>query len=229
MRLAVIPARGGSKRIPRKNIRPFAGLPVIAHTLVAARAAQVFDHVLVSSEDEEILAVAEQYGGEALRRPPALADDHTGTLPVIRHAVLWAEAQGWPVAAACCLYPAAPLLRAADIRRAWEILAAGDCDFCFSATSFPYPVHRALLPEGSGVRMLFPEYFSARSQDLPEVIHDAGQFYWGTTRAWKEQERLFTDRARPLMLPRERVQDIDTEEDWRRAEILWRILSERPA
>jgi pseudaminic acid cytidylyltransferase len=224
VRIAVIPARGGSQRIPRKNIRLFAGLPMIAHSLRAAHATALFDHVLVSSEDEEILAIAAGYGGEPLRRPPELADDKTGTFPVIRHAIGWARAQGWPLAGVCCIYATAPFVRAEDVHTGWERLIASGLDFSFAATTFPYPVFRSLLRDGDGVRMLFPEYVQSRSQDLAEVIHDAGQFYWGNPSAWLDSDTLFGSRAVPVMLPRHRVQDIDTAEDWQRAEMLWQLL-----
>lgn len=226
MRLAVIPARGGSKRILRKNVKPFAGLPMIAHALRAAREAQIFDRILVSSEDDEILAVGANHGGEPLRRPAELAGDHVATIPVIRHAVHWAESQGWKLDGVCCIYATAPFLQADDLRRGWDALQNGQMDFAFSATTFPFPVFRGLLKDGAGVRMIFPEHFPTRSQDLPEALHDAGQFYWGTSRAWKEEERVFTERAAPVMLPRYRVQDIDTPEDWQRAEVLWRVLAD---
>jgi pseudaminic acid cytidylyltransferase len=226
VKIAVIPARGGSKRIPRKNVKPFAGLPMIAHSLRAAREALLFDHVFVSSEDDEILAVGTEHGGEPLRRPEELAGDHVATIPVIRHAVQWAEAQGWELDGVCCIYATAPFVQADDLRCGWETLRDQGMDFAFSATTFPYPVFRGLLREGQGVRMIFPEHFPTRSQDLPEAIHDAGQFYWGTARAWKEEERLFTERAAPIMLPRHRVQDIDTPEDWQRAELIWRMLND---
>jgi pseudaminic acid cytidylyltransferase len=229
MKIAVIPARGGSKRIPRKNIKEFAGLPMIAHSLRAAQASGMFEHILVSSDDDEILSVGAAYGGEPLRRPPELADDHTATIPVIRHAIGWAEAQGWSLEAVCCIYATAPFVRAVDITAGQSLLTANNMDFAFAATTFPYPVFRGLLHDGRGVRMIFPEHFPTRSQDLPEAIHDAGQFYWGTPRAWKEDERLFTARAAPVMLPRHRVQDIDTAEDWQRAELLWRLLAEESA
>lgn len=224
MKIAIIPARGGSKRIPRKNVKTFAGLPMIAHSLRAAHESQLFDRILVSSEDEEILAVATEHGGEPLRRPEELAGDHVATIPVIRHGVEWVEAQGWVLDGVCCIYATAPFVRAEDLRRGWETLRDLQVDFAFSTTTFPFPVFRGLLHEGAGVRMLFPEHFLTRSQDLPEAIHDAGQFYWGTARAWKNEERLFTERAAPIMLPRHRVQDIDTPEDWRRAEVIWRML-----
>lgn len=226
MRIAVIPARGGSKRIPRKNVKAFAGLPMIAHSLRAAQEAQAFDRIFVSSEDDEILAVGAAYGGEPLQRPAELAGDHVATIPVVRHAVAWAEAQGWELEGVCCIYATAPFVQADDLRRGWDALHDQQMDFAFAATTFPYPVFRGLLHEGQGVRMIFPEHFPTRSQDLPEAIHDAGQFYWGTPRAWKEAERLFTERAAPIMLPRHRVQDIDTPEDWQRAELIWRMLQD---
>ncbi len=227
MKIAVIPARGGSKRIPRKNIQPFAGLPMIAHSLCAAKTAEVFDRILVSSEDEEILSVGVAFGGEPLRRPPALADDYAGTMPVIRHAVQWAQDEGWQLDAVCCIYATAPFVRGEDIRLGWEALQREGTSFAFSATTFAYPVFRAMLREESGVRMIFPEHFQSRSQDLPEAIHDAGQFYWGTPRAWLDSDSLFTPHSIPIMLPRYRVQDIDTQEDWERAEVLWRVLNDR--
>lgn len=225
MNLAIIPARGGSKRIPRKNVKSFAGLPMITHSLRAAKACGLFDHILVSSEDDEILTVGQAHGGEPLLRPPELADDHTATIPVIRHAICWAENQGWPLEAVCCIYATAPFIRAEDLREGRRLLQQEGMDFAFAATTFPYPVFRGLLHEGKGVRMIFPEHFPTRSQDLPEALHDAGQFYWGTPRAWKEEERLFSEKSAPVMLPRHRVQDIDTEEDWRRAELLWQVLA----
>lgn len=227
MRIAVIPARGGSKRIPRKNIQPFAGMPMIAHSLRAAHAAGLFEHVLVSSEDDEILTIAAEHGGEPIRRPPELAGDTTGTFPVIRHAIGWARAQGWALDAVCCIYATAPFLRPEDLRAAWECLSASGLDFSFAATTYPYPVFRSLVRDGDGVRMLFPEYLQCRSQDLPEAIHDAGQFYWGRPSAWLEREALFGPSAVPVMLPRHRVQDIDTPEDWRHAELLWQLLEGR--
>lgn len=224
MKVAVVPARGGSKRIPRKNLKPFAGLPMIAHSLRAARASAMFDHILVSSDDDEILGIATEHGGEPLRRPAELADDHAGTDVVIRHAIQCMHGRGWSLDAVCCIYATAPFVRASDIRTGWEVLDRQGMDFAFSATTFAYPVFRGLLRAGAGVRMIFPEHYPTRSQDLPEAIHDAGQFYWGTPRAWLEEEQLFSERAAPIMLPRHRVQDIDTAEDWKRAEVLWQVL-----
>lgn len=227
MKVAVIPARGGSKRIPRKNIKLFAGLPMIAHSLCAARNAHLFDHIMVSSDDDEILEAGIAWGGETLQRPAALADDHTGTIAVMRHAIEWMEAQGWKPEAVCCIYATAPFVQPEDLVAGHEALVRNHKDFAFAATSFGYPIHRGFVRSGSGVRMLFPEHFATRSQDLPEVLHDAGQFYWGTPEAWKLSEIIFSERATPVMLPRWRVQDIDTEEDWLRAELMWEVLNRR--
>lgn len=229
MKIAVIPARGGSKRIPRKNLRPFCGKPMIARSIDAARESGVFDRVIVSTDDDEIAEVGEAWGAEVpFQRPASLADDHAGTTEVIAHATEWAQAQGWPLEAVCCLYATAPFVRSEDIRTGLEQLGEGDWDFCFTATEYPSPIFRAFreTPEG-GVEMFFPDQFTTRSQDLPEALHDAGQFYWGRPAAWLEQAPLFGPRSRPLHLPRWRVQDIDTEDDWKRAELLWEAVLNR--
>jgi N-acylneuraminate cytidylyltransferase len=220
MKLCVIPARGGSKRIPRKNIKPFAGLPMLVHSLRAAQASGCFDRILISSDDPEILACGAAYGAESLVRPAELADDHTPTIPVIRHAIEVSRNQGQAPDAVCCIYATAPFIRADDLQRGAARLAVGDMDFAFTATSFGFPVFRGFLREGEGVRMLYPEHFGTRSQDLPEVFHDAGQFYWGTPEAWLSATTLFGPRSAPILLPRWQVQDIDTPEDWQRAELM---------
>jgi pseudaminic acid cytidylyltransferase len=225
MNICIIPARGGSKRIPRKNIKPFCGKPMIAWSIEAAQASSSFDRIVVSTEDAEIAELAKQWGAEVpFMRPLEFSDDHTGTAAVIAHGIDWFASQGEVPDKVCCLYATAPFVTAEDIRRGGEILECANMRFAFSATTFAYPVFRALLHSGDGVRMIFPEHFSSRSQDLPEAIHDAGQFYWGTPGAWLEEQTLFSDRSVPIMLSRHRVQDIDTMDDWRRAEVLWQVL-----
>lgn len=222
MRLAVIPARGGSKRIPRKNVRPFAGRPMICHAIDVARAAEVFTHIVVSTDDEEIAAVARQAGAELpFMRPAELATDHAGTLPVMAHAVNQALALGWPVQQVCCLYPAVPLLQPQDLRDALALLEQGDCEFVFPVLAFETPVQRALRRDERGrVSALFPEHTATRTQDLEPAYHDAGQFYWGTTAAWL-CGRSPHQGGRSLVLPPERAVDIDTPADWARAEALY--------
>ena len=221
MKVAVIPARGGSKRIPRKNIREFQGRPIIAWSILAARAANVFDRVIVSTDDAEIAAVAAKWGAEVpFLRPLEIADDNSGTTSVIAHATHRLMAENPEIEAVCCIYATAPLISALDIQRGLQGLESGEWAYAFSATDFAAPVHRSfrLRPEG-GVEMLFPEHFSSRSQDLPQVFHDAAQFYWGRPASWMEKKIVFADHSLPILIPRWRVQDIDTPEDWERAEL----------
>jgi len=227
MTVAIIPARGGSKRIPRKNVKSFCGKPMISWSIAAARSAGVFDAVLVSTDDDEIASVAEAAGAEApFRRPPELADDHTPTLPVIAHALRWLENSRGPVTFACCIYATAPLLQPAYLREGLELLKSHpDADFAFSVTSFAFPIFRSLKrnPDGT-VAMFWPEHELTRSQDLPEAWHDAGQFYWGRRDAFLTRTGIFSSRSFPVTLPRHLVQDIDTQEDWDRAERMFSAL-----
>jgi pseudaminic acid cytidylyltransferase len=226
MNVAVIPARGGSKRIPRKNIKEFCGRPMIAWSVEIARSSGLFDHVLLSTEDSEIADVARQYGAEVLfTRPAELADDHAGTTEVVGHATRWVVEKGWPVTAVCCLYATAPLVQKDDLRRGLTMLESGDWAYAFSATTFPSPIFRSFreVPEG-GIEMFFPEYFQSRSQDLPTALHDAGQFYWGRPSAWMTGKRIYDRHSVPVMIPRWRVADIDDEEDWKHAEMVFRQL-----
>jgi len=225
MRLAVIPARGGSKRIPRKNIRPFLGKPMIGWSIEVALKSGCFDRVIVSTDDEEIATVAREFGAETpFTRPGELADDQSGTTPVVQHAVQWAKKLDRSVDQVCCLYATAPFVRAEDIIKGLEQLESSGADFAFSVTSFPFPVQRALRLKAGRVHMFYPEHFETRSQDLEEAWHDAGQFYWGKAEAWLEAPVIFSPRSTMVILPRHRVQDIDTEEDWLRAEWMMKSL-----
>jgi pseudaminic acid cytidylyltransferase len=220
--VAVIPARGGSKRIPRKNIKPFAGKPLIAYAIEAAKASGIFSDVVVSTDDEEISKVAQGYGASVpFMRPPALSDDYAGTTEVIAHATTELERSSH-FDAVCCIY-ASPFVRAEDLIEASQVLGSANWDYVFAATAFRAPIFRAFkaLPDG-GVEMFFPDKFSARSQDLPVALHDAGQFYFGRPQAWKEQRSIYGARSYAMLMPAWRVQDIDTEEDWARAELMWR-------
>lgn len=228
MRIAVIPARGGSKRIPRKNIRDFCGRPMLAWSIDAARASSLFDHVLVSTDDREIATVARDWKAEVpFVRPDELSDDHAGTTEVVGHATSWALTNGWPLSAVCCIYATAPFVQPVDLRRGLDALESGDWDFAFSVTEFPSSIFRSFrqLPEG-GLEMFFPEQFQTRSQDLPIALHDAGQFYWGRPDAWVGHKPIFGRRSVPVFIPHWRVQDIDSEDDWRRAELLRQVIQE---
>jgi N-acylneuraminate cytidylyltransferase len=226
MNIAIIPARGGSKRIPRKNIRPFCGKPIIAWPIDAARASGLFDHVIVSTDDPDIAETARGLGAEApFERPAELADDHAGTIPVIAHATGWARDQGWPVDAVCCIYPTAPMIAPDDLAEGLRLLGEGTHDFVLTATDYASPIFRAFRQaEDGGLAMVFPQHFDTRSQDLPRALHDAAQFYWGRPDAWLTARTLFGPRTTALLIPRWRVQDIDTPDDWTRAEALFRAL-----
>jgi len=227
MNVAIIPARGGSKRIPRKNIRNFCGKPMIAWSIAAARESGLFEHIIVSTDDREIAEVARTHGAEVpFLRPDRLADDHAGTTEVIAHATNWLLEQQMPIEAVCCLYATAPFVRAKDMRDGLEILTGGAWAYTFTATEYASPIFRSfrLDPQGGGVEMFFPGHFTARSQDLPVALHDAGQFYWGRPDSWLARKRLFDRHSCPIVIPRWRVQDIDTEDDWRRAELLWNVI-----
>jgi len=226
MRLAVIPARGGSKRIPRKNIKPFGGLPMIAWSIRAAIDSQCFDRIIVSTDDEEIAAYAKRYGAEVpYLRPANLSDDHTGTIPVIAHAIGWQNQHGQAASEVCCLYATAPFVQAADLQHGLQVLHSSGADYAFSVTSYAFPIQRAIrITAAQRVEMFQPDHLNTRSQDLPEAWHDAGQFYWGQAQAWLAAKPLFSQGAAPVLLPRHRVQDIDTPEDWERAEWLFKAM-----
>lgn len=229
MNLCVIPARGGSKRIPRKNIREFCGKPMIAWSISSARASRCFDQIIVSTDDPEIADVSLHWGAEVpFLRPVELADDFAGTTPVVAHAVQWHQDHGHELTAVCCLYATAPFVEPGDIKRGLDLLEQAAHDrFVFTASSYASPVQRAFrLDSATGeAHMLYPEQFSKRSQDLEAAYHDAGQFYWGFPQSWLNSKNLF-EGSKALLLPRWRVQDIDTEDDWIRAELMLRAQAE---
>jgi pseudaminic acid cytidylyltransferase len=222
MRIAVIPARGGSKRIPRKNIRKFCGRPMIAWSISAALEAGIFDRVIVSTDDVEIADVAKVEGAEVpFMRPPDLADDMTATVPVIAHALTQMEG----VSTLCCLYATAPFVDAADLVKGARLLEDGEADYVMPVASYAFPIQRAVKINDDGrVQMFSPEFGQTRSQDLVEAYHDAGQFYFGRAEAWRAGKAIIGPDAQPLILPRHRVQDIDTPEDWARAELMFKAL-----
>lgn len=229
MKLAVIPARGGSKRIPRKNIKEFAGKPMIAHAIHTAFESGLFDQVLVSTDDAEIAAIAESMGASVpFLRPAQLADDHTPTVPVVAHAIQACLDAHWPVTQACCIYPGVPFMLAEDLKAALTLLEEGAI-YAFPVTPFSSPVQRALQRDGTfSTKPFFPEYAATRTQDLAPAYHDAGQFYWGLTKAWLDGLNIHLH-GRTIVLPNWRVVDIDTPEDWERAELMHLALRQKAA
>lgn len=221
--VAIIPARGGSKRIPRKNLKPFDGVPMIVRSIRTALDSGLFEQVVVSTDDAEIADVARANGAHVpFVRPVELADDFTGTAAVIAHALQQLPAFEY----ACCVYATAPLLQTRFLRQGLELLEQyPDKSFAFSVTDFGFPVQRALTLDGQGaLTALYPEFRNTRSQDLPAAFQDAGQFYWGRSEAWLRGEVLYSPASLPVILPRYLVQDIDTVEDWKRAEYLYAAL-----
>lgn len=224
--LAIIPARGGSKRIPGKNLKPFAGKPMIAWPIGEALRSGIFDRVIVSTDSDEIAAVAREHGADVpFMRPAELSDDHVPTAPVILHALEWLRAVGQAPDRVCCVYPTAPFVAADDLKRGLDIMTAHNAPAAISATTFDFPILRAfrLLDDG-GIVFNWPEHELTRSQDLPEFLHDAGQFYWLETVEFRRQKRLVPSGARPVILPRKRVQDLDTPEDWEAAELMAKAM-----
>lgn len=228
MNLAVIPARGGSKRIPRKNVKLFCGRPMIAWSISAALESGCFDRIIVSTDDDEIAEIAIGAGAEApFRRPTELADDLTPTVSVIAHAVAW-QSERTVVERACCIYATAPFIRPVDLRAAKSMMEKQACDYVLPVTSFPFPIQRAVRLDSDGRLSMFqPEHSATRSQDLEEAYHDVGQFYWGQALAWIQSRPIMGRGSIGIRIPRARAQDIDTPEDWERAEYLFRAMLAR--
>lgn len=225
MKVAIIPARGGSKRVPRKNIRSFCGEPMIARAIGTALSSRLFDHVLVSTDDASIAAAAVAAGAEVpFTRPADLSDDQTPTVPVIAHAVGHCAERGWAVSHACCIYPCTPLLHMADLAGALELALRQDADFVYPVTEYAHPIQRAMRRLSSGqMQFLQPEHELTRTQDLEKTFHDAGQFYWGKASAWLAHKRMHSG-GLGYPIPHWRVVDIDTDDDWRRAELIYQAL-----
>lgn len=229
MRIALIPARGGSKRIPRKNIKPFCGKPIIAYSIQAAKDAGCFDHIIVSTDDDEIAEVAHKEGADIpFIRPEEFSNDYATTMDVIRHTLGWYENNNVNISAICCLYATAPFITAQDLRKGFDILQSEECAFTFSATSYAFPVQRAFyLNDQHSIQMFQPKHLETRSQDLVEAYHDAGQFYWCRAEAVRKNLPIFAAHSKPVLLDRSRVQDIDTPEDWTFAQFLYKVMTQK--
>jgi N-acylneuraminate cytidylyltransferase len=225
MKVAIIPARGGSKRIPRKNIKDFHGKPLIAYSIEAAINSGCFDHIIVSTDDLEIAEVAKKYGAEVpFLRPDNVSDDYATTMDVIKHAI--SELKLTDEDQLCCLYATAPFVQMEDLIKASSLLGVKNVDYVFSATEFSFPIQRAIKINEDGLCDMFQsEHENTRSQDLEKAYHDAGQFYFGYVSAFKQNKPFFhSSLSMPFLLPTYRVQDIDTLEDWKRAELLFEVL-----
>lgn len=224
MKIAVIPARAGSKRIHKKNVKLFCGKPIIAYSIQTAIASGLFDQVVVSTDSHEIAEIANTYGATIpFLRPDELADDFSTTGQVMTHAVSWFHEQQCNLDLACCIYATAPLMLKSDLIGAHQVFDNNGWDFVFSAAKFSYPIQRGFaMTENRGVKMFNPEQYSTRSQDLIQAYHDAGQYYFGTPEAWLNNSPLFNEKSTIYELPFWRTIDIDTPEDWKMAEILYK-------
>ncbi|MFT5676580.1 MAG: pseudaminic acid cytidylyltransferase [Paraglaciecola sp.] len=223
MNLAIIPARGGSKRIPGKNTKEFAGKPLIVYSIEAARNSGLFDKVIVSTDSVEVAEIARNYGADVpFMRPAELSNDVVGTRPVTNHAISYCIEHFFKPEFCCCIYATAPFLQIEYLKKGLSLLKAhADKSFAFSVTSFPFPIQRAISINESGISPMFADQIGKRSQDLEEAFHDAGQFYWGKTDDYLSKKGIFSQHSLPIALPRHLVQDIDTPEDWERAELMY--------
>lgn len=225
--VAIITARGGSKRIPRKNIRDFLGKPIIAYSITAALEAGCFDEVMVSTDDQEIAAIAQKFGAKVpFLRSALSANDFAGTEDVLVEVLDEYSRRGLLFEYACCLYPTAPLVTAEKLKIGQEVMLQTGADAVLPVVRFSYPIQRALKIENSRLAMIWPEYLDSRSQDLMPTYHDSGQFYWLKVSQFMETRTLFPVNTVPLEMPESEVQDIDCEEDWKMAEMKYRILQQ---
>jgi pseudaminic acid cytidylyltransferase len=225
--IAIIPARGGSKRIPRKNIKDFHGKPLIAYSIETALASKLFDKIIVSTDDNEIAEVAKKYGAEVpFIRPTELSDDFSGTKDVVEHAISYLQDQGESYDYVCTIYATAPLLQKEYLVEGFNKLKNSTAINTFSSTSMPFPIQRTFfLDEAGRSKMFTPEHFQTRSQDLKEAYQDAGQFYWKKI-GKLSKENMFGSDSIPIILPRYLVQDIDTVEDWERAVLMYKVINQ---
>jgi pseudaminic acid cytidylyltransferase len=220
MNIAIIPARGGSKRIPKKNIKEFCGKPLIAYSIEVALKSELFDKVIVSTDSDEIAKVAQSYGAEVQMRPDELSDDFTGTWDVVEY-VLDTLKEKYDFV--CTIYATAPFLEEKYLKEGYKKLKNSTAVRAFSVTSMPFPIQRTFKVVNDRCEMFTPEFYNARSQDLEEAYQDAGQFYW-ERRDVKSDEIFFGKDSIPIILPRHLVQDIDTMEDFTRAELMYKTL-----
>ena len=225
MNICVIPARGGSKRIHRKNIKKFLGKPIIAYSIEAAVASNCFEQIIVSTDDNEIAKLAITYGAQVpFIRPPELSDDFSSTFSVIKHAIEEQDCDN-NIENVCCLYATAPFIDSNTLNESYEQFKQSDASYCLGITSFPFPIQRALRISGDNYLTMFhQENSDKRSQDLGDAYHDAGQFCWGRASAFMNELSIYSRSTLPYVLPRHLVQDIDTMEDWVIAEAMYKLL-----
>jgi pseudaminic acid cytidylyltransferase len=224
--VAIIPARGGSKRIPRKNIKEFCGRPIIGYSIDAAVASGCFDEVMVSTDDEDISEFALANGAVVpFKRSEKNADDHSTLIDVMLEVISQYRDAGKSFDYYCCILPTAPTINAERLKEAYAQIQKHNADSVIAVVKFGYPIQRAFeITDTGNLRMMWPENLRKRSQDLPCAYMDAGQFYWGSTKALLEKKLILTDNTLPMAIPEFEAQDVDTLEDWKIAELKYRML-----
>ncbi len=221
---AIIPARGGSKRIPKKNIKFFYGKPMIAWSILAAKKSKLFDDIIVSTDNIKIAKIAKKFGAKVpFLRPKKISDDFTDTRTVIAHAIKWIEKKNIKPNAICCIYATAPFIDYRDLLKGYKKLLTKKSKYVFSASYFPFSIFRSFMLNKNSIKMFFPNKFQKRSQDLPNNFFDAGMFYWAKPKQWLKKEKIFNKDSFPLLIERLRVNDIDTITDWKNAEKLAKV------
>lgn len=227
-KIAIITARGGSKRIPRKNIKKFCGKPILAYSIEAALHSGVFDTVMVSTDDEEIADIARQYGAEVpFFRSEKTANDYATTSQVLAEVLEEYESRGEHFDMVCCIYPTAPFITSERLKSALDLLVETQADSVLPVVRFSFPPQRGVILEDGYLQFKWPEHRNARSQDLEPLYHDVGQFYCVNASSFAAQRVLVMEKTVPLILSEMEIQDIDTEEDWMMAELKYRLLQEK--
>ncbi|HDP98988.1 MAG TPA: pseudaminic acid cytidylyltransferase [bacterium] len=225
--IAIIPARGGSKRIPRKNIRLFSGRPIVAYSIDLANRSSLFDEIMVSTDDTEIVSIAKDLGASVpFMRSKKNADDFAATADVILEVIEKYKQLGQEFDYVCCIYPTAPFINPERLRECYDLLLAKDRDVVFPVIKYSYPIQRALKFENDKIQMIDKKNLRVRSQDLPDTYHDAGQFYWLKVKCFLRNPELITDNTGSIVIPEWEAQDIDNPEDWQLAELKYKLFSQ---
>ena len=226
MRIAIIPARGGSKRIPKKNIKTFFGKPIIYGLLKVHQKTKLFDRIIVSTDSNKIAKIAKYYGAEVpFMRSQKLSNDKIGTSEVVVNLIKWLKSKGYKPSNVCCISATAPFIQVTDIIKGYNKLKSKNWKYVFSASTYDYPPQRSFgLQKNEGIKMLFPKYYNYNSQKLQQMYHDVGQFYWGNSETWIKKKIVFDNKSSIVLLPNWRAQDIDTLNDWKHAELKYKIL-----
>ena len=219
--IAIIPARGNSKRIPGKNYKIFNGKPIIANTIEKLKKSRIFDRIIVSTDSKKIASISKRYGAEVpFRRPKFLSDDYTSGASVITHSVKFLIKEGYQFDYVCCVYPPNPFLEISDLKKGFKKIKSKKFNYVFSATLYRFPLFRSFtFSRSNGIKVLFKNKINHRSQDLKQIICDAAHFYWGRKEAWLQEKKLFTKGSDIIMIPEWRYHDIDTLDDWKHAEL----------